>query len=191
MKHIGIFGGSFNPVHIGHMIVADYMVQFGGFDEVWLMLSPQNPLKDSGDLRPQDERLVMLRMAVGHSPRLKASDFEFSLPRPSYTYVTLDALAEAYGPDYRFSLIVGSDNWAIFHRWRNGDYILQKYGVAVYPRLGYPIGMEAPGMRRVDAPVVEISSTMIREAIASGHDMTYFLPAGVMNYIDQHKLYRQ
>ena len=193
MKEIGIFGGSFNPVHAGHMIVADYMAQFGGYDEVWLTLSPLNPLKAGEAAReflPDSQRLEMLRLAVGNCPRLKVCDIELKLPRPSYSFVTLDTLGRLH-PDCHFSMIVGSDNWQLFDRWRNAHYILETYGVTVYPRPGYPVETGVPGMRLVNAPVVELSSTFVRDAIASGHDMTFFLPPNVMDYITRNNLYKQ
>ncbi len=188
-KHIGILGGSFNPVHAGHTIVADYMSQFGGFDEVWLTLSPLNPLKSgNNEMLPDNMRLEMLHIAVAGSPRIKVCDIELKLPRPSYSYVTLDALASEY-PDYTFEMIIGSDNWQVFNLWRKGDYILDNYGVAVYPRPGYEIEETHAGMRVVSAPLVELSSTFIRESIKTGHDMTFFLPPGVMDFISHNGLY--
>lgn len=189
MRRIGLLGGSFNPVHIGHMIVADYMAQFGGFDEVWLTLSPLNPLKSADRMLPDEVRLEMLRLAVGDSRRLRVCDAELHLPRPSYSYVTLDKLAEEHA-DCRFEMIIGSDNWQLFDRWRRGDYILSRYGVTVYPRPGYPVEEQRPGLRVTGAPEVEISSTFVRRAIGEGKDMTYFLPPGVMEYITSNKLYQ-
>jgi len=191
MKRIGVFGGSFNPVHIGHMIVADYMAQFAGFDEVWLTLSPLNPFKASdSSLLPDVERLSMLHIAVGDSSRLRVCDVEIGLPRPSYTWLTLDTLASV-NPDCSFSIIVGSDNWASFDRWSRAEYILRQYGVTVYPRPGYKVSDAREGMRLVNAPMVEISSTFIRDSIEAGRDMTYFLPPGVMKYIHDKQLYRK
>lgn len=194
-RHIGILGGSFNPVHIGHVMLADYIAQCAEadpIDEVWLMLSPLNPLKVSpGELVPENDRMAMLRLACAMSPRLKACDIELSMPRPSYTIDSLQALARAY-PSCRFSLIIGSDNWAIFDRWRNSREIIERFSPVIYPRPGY--GVDAAtlpeGVSLIpDAPVTDISSTMLRRAIAAGKDMTCFLPAGVADYIRLNNLY--
>ncbi|MDE5661544.1 MAG: nicotinate-nucleotide adenylyltransferase [Muribaculaceae bacterium] len=190
MENIGILGGSFNPVHIGHMMLASYLVQWGYVDKVWLMLSPRNPLKEPGELLPDMKRLSMLSIAAKGAPDIDICDIELSMPKPSYTINTLDLLAERY-PDRRFRLIIGSDNWAIFDRWREAQRILDDYGVIVYPRPGYPIVNEhAAGMEVVDAPMVHVSSTFIRNAIAKGRNMNYFLPAGVYKYIIDNRLYR-
>lgn len=187
---VGIFGGSYNPVHIGHMMLASYLQQWKYVDEVWLTLSPANPLKDAGALLPDMKRLAMLTLAVGETTGLDICDIELSMPRPSYTINTLDLLAER-NPDKRFKLIIGSDNWAIFDRWRDSQRILDEYGVIVYPRPGYPVDRSRiiDGMEYVDAPLAHISSTFIRNGIAMGRDMKYFLPEGVFKYIKDNKLY--
>ena len=133
MKRIGIFGGSFNPIHLGHTALAAYICEQGLVDEVWLMVSPQNPLKRDLALLDENERLAMARLAVTPYPTLQACDFEFTLPRPSYTYHTLQALREAY-PDYEFSLIIGEDNWQCFDRWYRGEDISRETPIVVYPR---------------------------------------------------------
>ena len=133
MKRIGIFGGSFNPVHLGHTALAAYICDQGLVDEVWMMVSPQNPLKQNLELLDEQHRLAMMQLAVAPYPALKACDFEFHLPRPSYTYHTLQALRAAY-PDSPFSLIIGEDNWQNFHRWYRGEEILRETPVIVYPR---------------------------------------------------------
>ncbi len=189
METIGILGGSFNPVHIGHMILASYLVQWGYVDKVWLTLSPRNPLKDPADLLPDMKRLTMLSIAAKGAAAIDICDIELSMPRPSYTINTLDLLKER-NPDCRFKLIIGSDNWRIFYKWREPQRILDDYGVIAYPRPGYPIQNEhIIGLEIVDAPMVHISSTFIRDAIAKGKNMNYFLPAGVYKYILDNKLY--
>lgn len=186
---IGILGGSFNPVHVGHMILASYLSQWNYVDKVWLTLSPCNPLKDAGGLLPDMKRLGMLSIACRNAPGLDICDIELAMPRPSYTINTLDLLAGRY-PDKSFKLIIGSDNWAIFDKWRDSQRILDEYGVIVYPRPGYPVAQgHVDGMEVVDAPTVNLSSTFIRNAIAKGRNMEYFLPAGVYKYIVDHKLY--
>ncbi len=188
---IGILGGSYNPVHIGHMILASYLAQWGYVDQVWLTLSPRNPLKNApGALLPDLKRLTMLNIALKGTSKLDVCDIELTMPTPSYTVRTLDLLASRH-PNKRFKLIVGSDNWAIFDRWKDAQHILDTYGVMVYPRPGYPVAdKHIDGMELIDAPMVNISSTFIRNAIAKGRNMEYFLPSGVYKYIVEHKLYR-
>ncbi|MCM1066167.1 MAG: nicotinate (nicotinamide) nucleotide adenylyltransferase [Muribaculaceae bacterium] len=189
METIGILGGSFNPVHIGHMILASYLVQWGYVDKVWLTLSPRNPLKDPGELLPDMKRLTMLSIASKGADDIDICDIELSMPKPSYTINTLDLLRER-NPDCRFKLIIGSDNWRIFDKWREPQRILDDYGVIVYLRPGYPVADEhIIGLEVVDAPMVHVSSTFIRAAIAKGRNMNYFLPAGVYKYIMDNKLY--
>lgn len=189
-KQIGIMGGSFNPVHAGHLMVASYVAQWGGLDEVWLVLSPQNPLKRELTMASDADRLAMLRLAVGDTPGLRVSDVELTMPRPSYTIDTLRRLAEQH-PDCRFRLIVGADNWQSFARWRNCRELIDDYGLTVYPRPGYrALGAEAaPGVSLVAAPQVELSSTFLRQALAAGRDVRHFLPQGVYRYILAHGLY--
>ncbi|MCM1111295.1 MAG: nicotinate (nicotinamide) nucleotide adenylyltransferase [Clostridium sp.] len=189
----GIMGGSFNPVHAGHMMVASWMAQFGGFDEVWLSLSPLNPLKEgeaAASLASDGDRLEMLRIATDEIDRVGLTDIELSMPRPSYTAATLRALSARY-PDRRFRLIIGSDNWLLFDRWRNPGLIVSQWGVTVYPRPGYPVDTASlpEGVELVEAPTVSLSSTLVREKIALGADMTCFLPHGVFPYICRNHLY--
>lgn len=187
---IGILGGSFNPVHIGHLMLASYMQQFGGFDEVWLTLSPLNPLKAGSDeLIPDLMRLKMLEIATGTSKGLNVCDYELTMPKPSYTINTLRYLEKRY-PRHTFKLIIGSDNWKIFDQWKDHESILSDFGVVVYPRPGYQVGtIYEDGVDVINAPMADVSSTFLRKAIARGKDMTYFLPNGVFDYIKQNKLY--
>lgn len=186
---IGILGGSFNPVHIGHMMLASYLAQWGYVDEVWLTLSPRNPLKDASELLPDTKRLAMLSLACRSATGIDICDLELSMPKPSYTINTLRALRERY-PEKQFKLIIGSDNWQVFNRWKEWQAILHEFGVIVYPRPGYPIeNRYVDGMEIVDAPQVHISSTFIRNATARGKDMNFFLPQGVWKYITDNKLY--
>lgn len=189
METIGILGGSFNPVHIGHMMIASYMSQWKFVDKVWLTLSPRNPLKDTRGLLPDLKRLAMLNIATKGFDGAETCDIELSMPRPSYTIDTLDLLAGRY-PAKRFRLIIGSDNWNIFDQWRDHERILDRYGVIVYPRPGYPIRhTHVDGMEIAEAPMANISSTFIRNAISRGKDMNFFLPHGVYKYIIDNKLY--
>ena len=186
---IGILGGSFNPVHIGHLMIASYLVQWGYVDKVWLTLSPRSPMKkDSLELIPDLKRLSMLNMAIKGASDIDVCDIELSLPTPSFTINTLETLSATY-PGKKFKLIIGSDNWAVFDKWRSGPKILDQYGVIVYPRPGYPVEAHVDGMELVNAPTVNLSSTFIRKAIAKRRNMEYFLPAGVYKYIINHKLY--
>ncbi len=190
-RHIGIFGGSFNPIHIGHLILADYISQFTDVDEVWFMLSPLNPLKSHPEELIDDSlRMEMLAIATEGNPRLRPCDVELNMPRPSYTVNSLDRLSEMY-PDYRFSLIIGGDNWQIFPQWREYSRILTHYSPIIYPRPGFFIDPQSlpSGVTLVNAPEVEISSTFLRKAIAEGKDMSNFMPHGVAEYILKHKLY--
>ncbi len=190
METVGILGGSFNPVHIGHMMLASFLVQWGYVDKIWLTLSPRNPLKDPGELLPDLKRLQMLSIAAKGAENIDICDIELTMPRPSYTINTLDVLAERY-PEFRFKLIIGSDNWAVFDKWKEPQRILDDYGVIVYPRPGYPlVDDHTAGMEIVRAPMAHISSTFIRDAIARGRNMNYFLPSGVYKYIIDNKLYR-
>lgn len=190
-RHVGVMGGSFNPVHVGHIIVADYIRQHAGLDSVLMMLSPMNPLKaDSTELIDDSQRMAMLEIACGDVDRLEPCSLELDMPRPSYTINTLNRLREM-NPDTRFSLIIGSDNWLVFDRWRSADEIIREFGVIVYPRPGYELPNALPeGVMTVDAPKIDISSTFIREQIAAGYDMNLFLPRGVYSYIRTHKLYQ-
>lgn len=191
METIGILGGSFNPVHIGHMMLASYLTQWGYVDKVWLTLSPRNPLKDPGELLPDTKRLSMLSIAAKGASDIEICDIELSMPKPSYTINTLDLLKERY-PEYRFKLIIGSDNWRLFEQWRAPKRILEEYGVMVYLRPGYPVERRhVEGLEVVDAPLINVSSTFIRNAIAAGRNMNYFLPQGVYKYIQDNKLYRK
>lgn len=162
---IGIYGGSFNPVHFGHVGLARWVIENTDLDELWLIVSPNNPLKPAGLLAPEEERLAAVREAVKDIPHVKASDFEFSLPRPSYTANTLRELQKTY-PEHEFTLVIGEDNLAIFDQWREHEYILENYRIFVYPR--NPINpniLNNPNIRYLSgAPTFDISSTAIRRS---------------------------
>ena len=175
-QRIGIFSGSFNPIHIGHLALANYLCEFEGLHEVWFMVSPQNPLKKQADLLPDNKRLELVQAAIQGYSKFRASDFEFSLPRPSYTITTLTKLKETY-PDCSFELIVGSDNWINFARWKDSEKIIRENQVLIYPRRGFNISKEElpSTVHLTDAPLLDISSTFIRESMAMGKDVRYFL----------------
>lgn len=191
MKRIGIFGGSFNPVHIGHIRLARYLRTCDLVDEVWLTLSPQNPLKDAETLISDEHRLAMLRLATTGISEIVVCDIELSMPRPSYTINTLELLSSRC-PDCQFKLIIGSDNWLRFEQWREARRIIAEYGVIVYPRPGYVI--EKPILTRnvelVAAPMTDISSTQLRRAIAFGEFVDDYMPQSVIQYINDNKLYK-
>lgn len=172
-----IFGGSFNPIHNGHIRLARQVITEGHADEVWLLVSPQNPLKQHQSLQPEAIRLELTRRALATDPQLIASDFEFTLPRPSYTWNTLCALREAY-PERQFSLLIGADNWAFFDRWAHPDDILSNFPLLVYPRPGYPLSPETlpPSVHLIQAPLFPYSSTDVRQAVQSGAAITEMVP---------------
>lgn len=184
-----ILGGSFNPVHCGHMMLAQYVREWGYADQVWLMLSPLNPLKVGADMMPDLKRLAMLHKSTRDIPGIETCDLELSMPRPSYTINTLDVLKHRY-PTKQFKLLIGSDNWAVFEKWKDWQRILDEFGVLVYPRRGYPMPQgHVDGMEPVDAPIIDLSSTFIRKAISQGRDISLFLPPGVYKYIRDNHLY--
>ena len=191
MAHIGIFGGSFNPIHLGHTALAEHIVNRELVDEVWLMVSPHNPLKPDHSLLDENERLTMARLSVKDISGVEACDFEFHLPRPSYTYHTLQALQKAY-PQHRFSLIIGADNWDCFDRWYKHDEILHMASIIIYPRPGYssPDVSTLPSqVQFVNAPLYPISSTEIRNALQQGLPTEKMLHPEVARYIAAHTLY--
>ena len=162
----GIFSGSFNPVHIGHLALANYLCEYEGLDEIWFMVSPQNPLKAGTELWPDDLRLRLVELATEEYPRFRSSDFEFHLPRPSYSVHTLEKLHETY-PERDFYLIIGSDNWARFDRWYQSERIIKENRILIYPRPGFPVNENGlpETVRLVHSPTFEISSTFIRQAL--------------------------
>lgn len=182
----GIYGGSFNPIHNGHIAIARAMTTRAGLDEVWLVVSPQNPLKPAGSLLADEKRLLMAQTAVADSPGIKASDYEFRLPRPSYMWNTLQSLSRDY-PERDFTLLIGADNWAVFHRWYRADDIVAHYPIAIYPRTGYPIDTASlpPNVKLIDTGLYDISSTQVRELIARGGDITALVPDSVVSLATQ------
>lgn len=177
----GIYGGSFNPIHNGHIAIARAMIARAGLDEVWLVVSPQNPLKPAGSLLADEKRLLMAQTAVSGIPGVTATDYEFHLPRPSYMWNTLQSLSRDY-PERDFTLLIGADNWAVFHRWFRADDIIAHYPIAIYPRTGYPIDTASlpPNVKLIDTGLYDISSTQVRELIARGGDITGLVPDSVL-----------
>ena len=181
MIRTGIFGGSFNPIHQGHISLARQLREKAGLDEVWLMVSPQNPLKASADLLDDEMRMQMVRLAVEGEEGIIACDYEMHLPKPSYTWNTLQALSQDY-PDREFVLMIGGDNWDLFDKWYHADDIRENYQIIVYPRRGFKGGIE--GLNLID-----ISSTEIRQRIKDGESISQLVPEAVAEYITKHKLY--
>ncbi len=188
----GLFFGSFNPIHVGHMVLANYMLEFAGLKEVWFVVSPHNPLKEKASLLSQTHRLQMVRMAVEDHPKMKASNIEFKLPQPSYTINTLTHLQEKY-PKKEFALILGMDNLQTFDKWKNYEQILKNYSLIVYPRLNNTGDKfkDHPSVNITEAPVIEISSSFIRSAIADKKKVDCFLPEKVAEYIREMHFYRK
>ncbi|MDQ3193038.1 MAG: nicotinate (nicotinamide) nucleotide adenylyltransferase [Bacteroidota bacterium] len=188
----GLFFGSFNPVHIGHMILANYMAEFTDLQQVWFVVSPHNPFKQKKTLLDEHHRLEMVKLAIGDNPKLKASDIEFKLPQPSYTIDTLTYLKEKY-PKHEFALIVGEDNLLNFQKWKNFEQILDQYQLYVYPRVGSNEHAlkDHPKVNFVDAPVIELSSSFIRQAIKNKKDIRYMLPNDSARYIEEMNFYKK
>ncbi|HEX5002277.1 MAG TPA: nicotinate (nicotinamide) nucleotide adenylyltransferase [Bacteroidia bacterium] len=189
---IGLFFGSFNPVHNGHMVIAGFLAEYGGLDQVWFVVSPHNPLKPAGSLLQDHHRFRMVEMAIGDYRKIKASKIEFGLPKPSYTIHTLAYLREQY-PNDIFTLIMGSDNLESLKKWKNWEEILDNYEICIYPRPGSDGGelRSHANVRMVHAPLMQLSSTFIRNAIKEKKDIRYMLPQTVWEYIDEMNFYKK
>lgn len=187
----GLYFGSFNPIHNGHLMLANYLVENGGIDCLWFVISPQNPFKKKDSLLADYHRLELVRLAIDDFPKFQASDIEFSMPKPSYTINTLCYLSEKY-PNREFYLIMGGDNIEGFYRWKNSDQILDHYNIIVFPRNGYNANqyLNHPHVHIVETPIIEVSSTFIRESISKGQDVRYFMPQKVWKYIDEMNFYK-
>ncbi len=187
---VGLFFGSFNPIHVGHLILANYMLEFTELERIWFVISPHNPLKEKKTLLADNHRLQMVRLAIGDHTKMKASNIEFKLPQPSYTVNTLAHLADKF-PDHSFSLIMGEDNLNSFHKWKNFEFILEQYKIYVYPRLGADGGKlkKHPAVQFTEAPVMEISASFLREAIKNKKDVRYYFPPAVWEYIKEMHFY--
>lgn len=187
---IGFYSGSFNPLHNGHLLLADYLTTHHLVEEVWLSVSPQNPLKMPSALLDDTTRLAMARAAVQDRVGVKICDIECHMPRPSYTIDTLRALRSKF-PQHQFCLLIGADNATHFYDWHAYAELLVEFEVWVYPREGYAVNRELfPQMKLIDAPLCNISATEIRRYIAAGEPYAHLVPAAVARYIDQHRLYR-
>lgn len=200
MMKIGLFFGTFNPIHIGHLIIANYMANYTELDQVWLVVSPHNPLKDKSTLLTDQHRLTLVRIAVEDNSKLWASDIEFSLPQPSYTVKTLAILKEKH-PTYTFSLIMGEDNLRSFPKWFNYEKILSDHTIYVYPRLKVEEEIESSSVASElrnhpsvvfceDVPIMQLSASFIRKSIKDRKDVRYMLSEPVHTYIDEMNFYR-
>jgi len=190
---IGLYFGSFNPIHHGHLLIAEYILENNAdLDQVWFVVSPQNPLKPSGSLLNEYHRLYLVQLAVEGENRLKASDIEFKLPKPSYTANTLTYLQEKY-PDHQFSIIMGSDSFQNLPKWKNYAHILQNYPIYIYKRAAHetiPPYPEAKKLIVLDAPLLPISATEIRRKIKAGKSIRYLVPDAVLEEIERNGYYR-
>ena len=199
-KKIGLFFGTYNPIHVGHLIIANHFAEFSDLEEIWLVVTPHNPHKKRNTLLEDTHRLAMVRIAVEDYPKLEASAIEFDLPQPNYTVNTLAVLDEKY-PEHSFSLIMGEDNLKSFHKWKNFEVILERHPIYVYPRITPPKPhfdkLNEPSQIEnnydvtvVLAPIIEISSTFIRKSIASGKNIRPLLPQNVWDYLDEMNFYK-
>ncbi len=194
MKKVGLFFGSFNPIHIGHLILANYILEHTDMDELWFVVSPQNPFKEKKSLLKDHNRLDMVQLAVKNYPKMRASNVEFSLPQPSYTIDTLTYLHEKY-PDYSFSLIMGEDNLQSLHKWKNSETLIKNHHIIVYPRMydgekKDPEYLQHENISLIEAPVIELSATEIRNMIKTGKNVKPMLPPEVFEYLDGSSFYK-
>ncbi|MEC5394838.1 nicotinate (nicotinamide) nucleotide adenylyltransferase [Bergeyella sp. RCAD1439] len=194
MKKIGLFFGSFNPIHIGHLILANYILEYSDMDELWFVVSPQNPFKDKKTLLNDHNRLDMVELALKPYPKMRASNIEFSLPKPSYTIDTLTYLREKH-PDHAFALIMGEDNLKNLHKWKNAETLIAQHQIIVYPRLTSAETTENsfrnhPNVTLVKAPIIELSATEIRAMIKEGKNTRPMLPSEVFDYLDGSHFYK-
>jgi len=194
MKKVGLYFGTFNPIHIGHLVIANYLVEFSDLDEVWFVITPRSPFKQKQSLLDDHHRYQMVFEAIADYPKLKASKVEFDLPQPNYTVNTLVHLGEQYGSDHKFCLIMGEDNLKTFHKWKNYEVILENHEIYVYPRVSNgKIPDQFKGHERinkVNAPIMEISSTFIRKQHGAGKNIRPMLPERVWKYMDEMNFYR-
>lgn len=196
MTETGLFFGSFNPVHIGHLAIANYITEYSSLKEIWFVVSPRNPLKDKESLLDERHRLYITELAIGDDLRFRVSDIEFGMPKPSYTIDTLTLLTEKY-PLRRFSIIMGEDNLTTLHKWKNPEILVKRWPIIVYPRPSMAGRgtkrlqeiLSRAEIQRVDAPVIGISGSFIRNAIREGRDIPWFVPAPAWRYIREMHFY--
>lgn len=188
---VGLYFGTYNPIHIGHLAIANYMVAFTAIDQLWFVVSPHNPHKKKTNLLDDYQRLEMVHRAVDGDERFRVSNIEFNLPKPSYTIDTLAYLKDKH-PDYHFKILMGSDNLENFHKWKNYETIVENYGIIVYPRPGFDKTeyKPHPNITLANAPLMDISSTFIRKAIHDGKDVRHFLPPNTREYLEEMNFYK-
>jgi nicotinate-nucleotide adenylyltransferase len=187
---IGLYFGSFNPIHHGHLIIANHVVNETALQQVWFVVSPQNPFKQNQSLLNEYHRLHLVKLAIEGENKLRATDIEFKLPKPSYTITTLQYLEEKY-PDHQFSIILGSDSFQNLDKWKNADIIMERYDLYVYTREGFEVRADLPVKYKIlDAPLLQISSTHIRNLIKNGKSIRYLLPDDVKEEIEKNHYYR-
>lgn len=191
--NIGLYFGTFNPIHVGHLIIANHLAEFSDLDEVWMVVTPHNPHKQKSTLLNDYHRLEMVRLATEDYPKLKPSNIEFGLAQPNYTVDTLAYLEEKY-PKHQFSLIMGEDNLKSFHKWKNYDVILQRHHIYVYPRVAEDDNVQNelfshPKIHKIEAPIIELSSTFIRNGIKAKKNIRPMLTEKVWEYIDRNMFY--
>ena len=193
-KNVGLYFGTFNPIHVGHLIIANHMVENSDLDEIWMVVTPHNPFKKKKSLLDNHHRLEMVYSATEGYDKIIPSNIEFNLPQPNYTVLTLANLSEKH-PNHNFSLIMGEDNLKSFHKWKNYETILEHYNIYVYPRISEGIVETQfdnhPKIKMVKAPIIEISSTMIRKGISEGKNIRPLLSDGVWKYIDDMNFYKK
>jgi nicotinate-nucleotide adenylyltransferase len=191
---IGLYFGTFNPIHIGHLIIANHFAEYSGLEQIWMVVTPHNPLKNKKTLLDDHERLQLVNLATEDYPKIKPSDIEFKLPQPNYTVNTLAHLQDKF-PQHEFSLIMGEDNLKSLHKWKNYEVILKNYAIYVYPRISSELEnsnfRNNPNIHFIDAPIVEISSTFIRENIKNKKNVQPLLPSKVWEYIDHNNIYKK
>ena len=189
---IGLLFGSFNPIHTGHLLIANYMVEYTELDKIWFVVSPQNPFKVNDELLDENLRVKMIEMAIADDNRFEACNIEFGMPKPNYTYLTLTTLAEKYH-EHQFTPIIGGDNLQTFHLWKNYESILENYQLFVYRRAGFhenPLLANHKKISLYEVPLLNISSTYIRETLQAGKSIRYLVPKVVKEFIDEHHLYQ-
>lgn len=191
---VGLYFGTFNPIHIGHLIIANHVAEYSGLDQIWMVVTPHNPLKNKDTLLDDYQRLQLVFLATEDYSKIKPSDIEFKLPQPNYTVNTLAHLQEKF-PQHTFSLIMGEDNLKSLHKWKNFEIILQNHEIYVYPRISSDLEnltyKNHPKIHFIDAPIVEISSTLIRAYIKNKKNVRPLLPSKVWEYIDYNNLYKK
>ena len=187
---IGVFPGSFNPVHIGHLAIANHIAEYEEYDQIWFLVTPQNPLKKKNDLMDQELRLNLLEQSIEAYDKFKICTIEWDMPQPTYTINTLQKLRMTY-PQYRFDLIIGADNWATFHRWKDFQTILKNFSVLVYPRSNANrFQINHPNAQLLkDAPIIEISGSKIRKAIEEGKDIRFYMARGIYEIVKNSKIF--